>query len=397
MSNANEETDHIGKTYFVKDGKEVKGIDTNDNNIIVVNFPGSGMYCDIDNVGEDTKNKAIKSAETANEETKKLIQEENQEGISFYTAIYTNKADGAIKKYDRPEEKENSEIHNEIKQIFDSVVSPLITDDYKQTQANLNRLVFRGHCFGGMVISKLEKQLETVLETKFPKKDIKPLLSAPKALLSNPALGLHNYPKHFQTTAIVNNSDRTITGDGNCGKDLKDGLRDLAGFEDNDLVNLIAGGIKKDKKVPNLPEIKTVERIQENVNFWICSRTKLCKGKENYENVETEIKAHMRNKGISKDDKDSFKKYLKKKINGHEYNFFSDDFKKFFARKFNEAINSARKTISETVNTQTNKNENYITDRFKYLRGLEAPYKPRPISKGNLPDLRYVQPKKIER
>ena len=122
--------------------------------------------------------------------------------------------EGLIGLYKAIKEYNDGDNNTHSNEIFEQVLKPMIVDkDYNKTLDNLSRVIFRGHCFGCMVIAELENLLETKLKEQFNDAECKELLSAPQALISSPALQLDKYPKYFETTAIVNNSDRTITNE----------------------------------------------------------------------------------------------------------------------------------------------------------------------------------------
>ena len=327
-----EETDFIGKTYFIdENGKQVDALNYR-GKILIVNFPGSGMC-----LSSKNRQEVNNSASRANDATKKLILENNSlfqlGNCSFYTAVYENKADKAIKEYN-----DENKIHTEA--IFEQVVSSMISDNYNQTHQALSCLIFRGHCFGAMVISELEVLLEKRLQqSQFNQKQIKDLLSAPKVLISSPALKISKYPKYFQTVAIVNNSDRTITSEENCGEELKRDLMKLANFEESDLVFLKARRVANLGFLPKLPDIKISYIVKDNICFSVCNHAPL---PESYKELEEDIKKHMASKGLDTADNECYLKYLKKKLNGHEFNFLPVDQQKYFSNSLKNAILTAR-------------------------------------------------------
>ena len=339
-----EETNFIGKTYFIDDnGKQVDTLNSR-GQVIVVNFPGSGMCLSSKNKDE-VNNSAIK----ANDATKKLILDNSPlfklGDCFFYTAVYENKADKAIKEYN-----DENKIHAE--EIFKQVVSPMISDDYNQTHQNLSCLIFRGHCFGAMVISELEGLLEKRLkQSQFNEGQIKNLLSSPKALISSPALKISKYPKYFPTTAIVNNSDRTITSEEYCGEGLKKDLMKLANFREDDLVFLKARRVADLRFLPKLPVIKTSNFVKNNIHFSVCNYAPLSRS---YKELEEAIKKHMASKGLDTADNECYFKYLKKKLNGHEFNFLPIDQQKYFSNHLKNAIITARNSVFSRSFIQNN-------------------------------------------
>ena len=262
-----EETNFIGKTRFYdEDGNIVESLNQ-EGKVLVINFPGSGMTFN----GKDEDNVKKSAVETC-EATKRLLpQDEESLSQAFVcTAVYENKADKAIKEYN----EENNNTHSN--EIFEQILKPMIIEgDYDKTLDNLSRVIFRGHCFGTMVIAEMEKLLEAKLKEQFNDAECKELLSAPQALISSPALQLDKYPKYFETTAIVNNSDRTITNEDYCGDRLKQDLRELAEFDEKDLISLNAKKIIDKRVIPEVPQIKTSEKQQNNVHFIISNRAKL--------------------------------------------------------------------------------------------------------------------------
>lgn len=327
----NEETNFIGKTRFYDDSGNVVESFNQDRKIFVINFPGSGMTFK----GKDEDNVKKSAVETC-KETKKLLP---QDALAFVcTAVYENKADKAIKEYN----EENNNTHSN--EIFEQILKPMIIEgDYDKTLDNLSRVIFRGHCFGCMVIAELENLLETKLKEQFNDAECKELLSAPQALISSPALQLDKYPKYFQTTAIVNNSDKTITGEDYCGDRLKQDLRELAGFDEKDLILLKAEKIMEKGIPKELPDIKTSDKQQNNVHFFISNRAKL---PSTYGEMKTRIEGRIGTK--ENDDtsyEDKYIKQVKKNIGGHEYFFLPDQLKSEFKTSFENAFEKCQTRI----------------------------------------------------
>lgn len=331
----NEETNFIGKTRFYdKAGNIVESLNQ-EGKVLVINFPGSGMTFN----GKDEDNVKKSAVETC-EATKRLLpQDEESLSQAFVcTAVYENKADKAIKEYN----EENNNTHSN--EIFEQILKPMIIEgDYDKTLDNLSRVIFRGHCFGCMVIAELENLLETKLKEQFNEVQCKNLLSAPQALISSPALQLDKYPKYFQTTAIVNNSDRTITNEEYCGDRLKQGLRKLAGFDEEDLISLNARKIKDERVIPDVPDIKTSDKQQNNVHFIISNRAEL---PSTYDEMQRRIENRI---GTKENDDISYdKKYLKqvkKNIGGHEYFFLPAELKSKFSTSFRNAFEKCQTRI----------------------------------------------------
>ena len=324
----NEETNFIGKTRFYDDSGNVVESLNQDRKIFVINFPGSGMTFN----GKDKDNVKKSAVETC-EATKRLLpQDEESLSQAFVcTAVYENKADKAIKEYN----EENNNTHSN--EIFEQILKPMIIEgDYDKTLDNLSRVIFRGHCFGCMVIAELENLLETKLKEQFNEVQCKNLLSAPQALISSPALQLDKYPKYFQTTAIVNNSDRTITNEEYCGDRLKQDLRELAEFDEKDLISLNARKIMETGVIPKVPQIKMSKKQQNNVHFIISNRAAL---PSTYGEMKTRIEKRIgtkKNDDISYEDK--YIKQVKKNIGGHEYFFLPDQLKSEFETSFSNAF-----------------------------------------------------------
>ena len=61
-----------------------------------------------------------------------------------------------------------------------------------------------------------------------------------------------------------------------------------------------------------------------------------------YHELETDIKKHMETKGITQTDNETYIKYLKKRLNGHEFNLLPDELKTPFAQQLKNAVLSAR-------------------------------------------------------
>ena len=337
------ETNFIGTTCFIdENGKKLDFIDKEEK-ILIVNFPGSGMSFSSKNTEE-----IINKARQANLATKDLILEGhpqlNLDNCSFLTAVYENKADKAVKEYN-----DNGTIHSQA--IFDQLVFPLITKNPDQTFNNLRRLIFRGHCFGGMVISELETLLKNKLcQQRFSQEQIKKILSAPKAFLSSPALQLDKYPQHFQTTAIVNNSDRTITGTDYCGEKLKTDIQKLTDFKEEDLIFLKARRIAELQFIPKLPPLKTHDIDQGNLHLRVCNHTFAF---ENYQELEKDVKNHITSKKQDATNKETFIKYLKKKLNGHEFNLLPDSLRQYFANHLTNAILTEQNSKTPFISKNT--------------------------------------------
>lgn len=356
----NEETNFIGKTRFYDDSGNVVESLNQDREIFVINFPGSGMTFN----GKDEDNVKKSAVETC-EATKRLLPQ-NEELLSqvfVCTAVYENKADKAIKEYN----EENNNTHSN--EIFEQILKPMIIEgDYDKILDNLSRVIFRGHCFGCMVIAELENLLETKLKEQFNEVQCKNLLSAPQALISSPALQLDKYPKYFQTTAIVNNSDRTITGTDYCGDRLKQDLRELAKFDEKDLIaqdimnvliSLNAGEIKDDSDIPDVPKIKVSTKQQNNVHFIISNRAKLPKDYNEMNEMRTSIEKRIGTKENDDTYKEKYRKQVKKHIGGHEYFFLPDELKSEFETSFKKAfirikIRDIRKRVDSLVQLQEN-------------------------------------------
>ena len=58
--------------------------------------------------------------------------------------------------------------------------------------------------------------------------------------------------------------------------------------------------------------------------------------------LEEDIKKHMASKGLDTADNECYLKYLKKKLNGHEFNFLPVDQQKYFSNSLKNAILTAR-------------------------------------------------------
>lgn len=354
-----EETNFIGKTRFYDEAGNIVESLNQEGKVLVINFPGSGMTFN----GKD-EDKVKKSAVETCEATKRLLPQDALSQAFVCTAVYENKADKAIKEYN----EENNNTHSN--EIFEQVLKPMIIEgDYDKTLDNLSRVIFRGHCFGCMVIAEMEKLLEAKLKEQFNEVQCKNLLSAPQALISSPALQLDKYPKYFQTTAIVNNSDRTITNEEYCGDRLKQDLRELAGFDKKDLISLNArdimnvlislnaGEIKDDSVIPDVPDIKVSEKQQNNVHFIISNRAAL---PSTYGEMKTRIEKRIgtkENDDISYEDK--YIKQVKKNIGGHEYFFLPDQLKSKFETSFSNAftrikIRDIRKRLDSLAQLQEN-------------------------------------------
>ena len=156
--NEDGEVNTVGNTFFVDLNGEKTDAITSTNDIIVLNFPGSGMAVNRDykkELSDDKLNERIEkckeNAKTASEKTKELISG-NKVNAKFYTAVYEYKADLVIDDYNTTETPDC----DATKDIFNKTIAPLLSDNFEKTKANLNKLFLRGHCFGTVVISQLE-------------------------------------------------------------------------------------------------------------------------------------------------------------------------------------------------------------------------------------------------
>lgn len=342
----NEETNFIGKTRFYDEaGNIVKSLNQ-EGKVLVINFPGSGMTFN----GKDEDNVKESAVDTCKKTKKLLSKDEEPLSQAFVcTAVYENKADKAIKEYN----DENNNTHSN--EIFEQVLKPMIIEgDYDKTLDNLSRVIFRGHCFGCMVIAELENLLETKLKEQFNEVQCKNLLSAPQALISSPALQLDKYPKYIETTAIVNNSDRTITNEEYCGNRLKRDLQKLAGFDEKDLISqdimnvlisLNTEKIKDDSVIPKVPDIKVSKKQQNNVHFIISNRAKLPKDYDEMHEMQRRIKERIGTKENDGTYKKKYRKQVKKHIGGHEYFFLPDGLKSKFETSFENAFKKCQARI----------------------------------------------------
>ena len=414
-----EETNFIGKTRFYNDSGNIVESLNQEGKVLVINFPGSGMT--FKNKYED---EVKKSAVDTCKKTKELLPQDASSQAFVYTAVYENKADKAIKEYN---EKNNNTHSNE---IFEQILKPMIIEgDYDKTLDNLSRVIFRGHCFGCMVIAELENLLETKLKEQFNEVQCKNLLSAPQALISSPALQLDKYPKYFETTAIVNNSDRTITNEEYCGNRLKRDLQKLAGFDkkdliffdkedlklfDNiadrtlmfakklydrlfkkdtkeDLILLKAEKIKKTRFIPNVPDIKMSEKQQNNVHFIISNRAEL---PSTYDEMQRRIEGRIgtnENDDISYDEK--YLKQVKKNIGGHEYFFLPNGPKRKFETSFSDAFKKCQTRKSQTPKAR-------IEEARKKLQASDTQDKekmPKDVNKNNVVNLAMLQRRSQDR
>ncbi|MGN0929291.1 MAG: hypothetical protein ACI4N3_01485 [Alphaproteobacteria bacterium] len=374
-TNEDGEKDWIGNTFFVGlNGEKVDKITSNSNEIIVLNFPGSGMA--ISHTGEE---KCMRDAKNATEKTKQMISVSSV-NAKFFTAVYENKADVLIHKYNNMDNIENVEdVCNPVKDIFNKTISPLLSDDYYVVAKNLNKLFLRGHCFGTVVVSQLEHLLkEKLKQTKFNEKQIEHLLSLPKVFISSPALSLENYPKYFKTTAIVNISDKTIAGGGKKDtleniwrRNLRENLEEISGFikeyrlplkEEKDVIT------EGNYSLPNI-EVRKVDKKYPNIKLYISNRGNF---PNNFDELKKSIKSRM---GIDENEKEAFEsivkiwenyikssdeektgmpklceafnKQVKKWLKGHEYFFLPDELKQQFQQNFQEEFNEVMKTTEK--------------------------------------------------
>ncbi len=385
------EVNTIGNTFFVDlDGKKVDTI-TPTNDIIVLNFPGSGMAVNrdyrkklYDDKLDERVEKCKENAKTASEKTKELISE-NKVNAKFFTAVYEYKADLVIDDYNTTETPDC----DATKDIFNKTITPLLSDDFEKTKANLNKLFLRGHCFGTVVISQLEHLLEEKLKTAFDDKQVEELLHLPKAFISSPALSLENYPKHFQTTAIVNISDRTIASGEGWRDELKVELEKLTGFNRDKRLSL-----KKTKDVIknenyNLVPIETEDISsklnKDNVKLYVSNRANFPR---NFEELKENIKKKtneelkVKNKNIFSDEAfnvivdswkycidenqkmpencEDFDKKVKKWLKGHEYFCLPKELKDKFEQNLKKDFNKVQ-------------NSNMFDDSTNKLQNLDSP------------------------
>ncbi len=392
MTDILEETYFIGKTWFIGDNASPADMIKPEGKVLIVNFPGSGMCCSSED--KEITSQEIAAALETNQKTKKLILDGDSQfkldDCIFYTAVYQNKADKAIKEYNSDKGRKNTE---DTEAIFAQVLLPMISEDYTQTLSNLNKLIFRGHCFGAMVISELEVLLEKELQQRrFNQDQIDNLLSAPKALISSPALQIKKYPKRFQTTAIVNISDRTLTNEQYCGIKLKNDLCELADFQPEDLVSFDPRAINEAYKafcksngkgkvfsdpLTDLPEIRSKEVIlhnlpdskennRKNVHLYICNRADLAA--DNYKELKESIENRMAETGMTLIDEKAYLKKLKKNLGGHEFYFLPDELQKYFADNFRKSVSLARKSAELASERYTDANLRKVKDLRKRLK-----------------------------
>ena len=385
----NNETDFIGKTWFIGDKGIVEPSNLNaQGKFVIVNFPGSGMSC----TSED-KNITVQDVDKAketNNDIKKLISNGNRfetDDCLFFTAFYQNKADKVIKQYNSEKGRSDS---SDTLAILDRLVSPMINENYDVTLENLKKLIFRGHCFGAVVISELEALLEKKLREKYTPKQCETLLSAPKAFLSSPALQTDKYPKHFKTTVIVNNSDRTLINENYCGNKLKESLRRIAEFEKRDLINWddvdfngIAHGTASLPKWPNLKG-SVYKKLGNNVDLVICNRISYPDMPE----LDTLIKKRLEAKHKNLEDKNAYKAQLKKMLGGHEFYFLPDEMKNYLANSIRAAIRMTRAYDKIKNKELSNKFYKEKSSNLEALRRQDTiekpPYKLKQITMKNL-------------
>ena len=383
--NEDGEVNTIGNTFFVDlDGKKVDTI-TPTNDIIVLNFPGSGMAINRkygEEISFDRVEKCKENAKTVSEKTKELISEDTV-NAKFYTAVYKYKADLVIDDYNTTETPDC----NATKDIFNKTIAPFLSDNFEKTKANLNKLFLRGHCFGTVVISQLEHLLEEKLKTAFDDKQVEELLHLPKAFISSPALSLENYPKHFQTTAIVNISDRTIASGEGWRDELKVELEKLTGFNRDKRLSL-----KKTKDVIknenyNLEPIETEDissKInRDNVKLYVSNRANFPRNFEELkENIKKKTNEELKakNKNIFSDEAfdvivkswkycvdenqkmpencENFDKKVKKWLKGHEYFCLPKELKDKFEQNLKDEFNKIQKNSMFEISTKLIENNN---------------------------------------
>ncbi len=104
-----------------------------------------------------------------------------------------------------------------------------------QAAAEMGGMMFFGHCYGGMIVSSLERALLQNLRQKGVKETyIEKILEAPKAALTNPMVSVERMPKFFDTFSLVNCSDALFREDESYEK-LQEDLLTYSGFRKEQL------------------------------------------------------------------------------------------------------------------------------------------------------------------
>lgn len=337
QTNDEKEKDWIGNTFFVgENGNKFDKI-VPDNYIIVLNFPGSGMA-----LSTHDEEKLKKDAQNASNKTKELFTKSSDIHVHVFTAVYENKADLLIHKYNTQDKiGDIEETCNPVKDIFNKTIALLLSENYYQTEKNLKNLFLRGHCFGCVVISQLEHLLKEKLEqNKFDKEQVKHLLSIPKAFISSPALSLQNYPQHFKTIAIVNISDKTIankrkkdTPENIWRRNLKTELEKATNFTKDDMLPFEdTKDVIQDAnyKLPDI-KVKPIKNLTySNVDLYISNRGNF---PQNFYKLKESIKKRIGQEYTE----ETFDKQVKKWLKGHEYIFLPKELTDIFEQKFQSA------------------------------------------------------------
>ncbi len=127
----------------------------------------------------------------------------------FFAAWYDDAARKINVDYNR-----EGKIDSGVEKLADDIIKSRLTSPsgklYGATRASheMGGVMFFGHCFGGMVVSSLERALENQLNEKLPlTEDVSKILQESKAVLVNPMLRVSCMPKYFDTFALANCSD----------------------------------------------------------------------------------------------------------------------------------------------------------------------------------------------
>ena len=121
-------------------------------------------------------------------------------------------------------------------------------------------------------------------------------------------------------------------------------MRELAGFDEKDLILLKAENIIDKRVIPKVPPIKTSEKQRGNVLFIISNRAEL---PSTYNEMQTCIEKRIGTKENDDTYKEKYRKQVNKHIGGHEYFFLPDEPKSKFETSFRNAFEKCQTRIFE--------------------------------------------------
>lgn len=127
----------------------------------------------------------------------------------FFAAYYDKAQTQDAVEYNR-DGKVNSGVEKVAAEIVRAKICDLSGKVHRPqlAAAGMGGVMFYGHCYGGMVVSALEKALERQLEAKgLVSRAREEVLKAPKAVLVNPPVLIDKLPRYFDTFSMINCSD----------------------------------------------------------------------------------------------------------------------------------------------------------------------------------------------